>query len=77
MSNGFNSFLNSLDIDPNSSPENHRLLNREEAFVLAWIAFNPKNRDYRKLIRDCRLRSLEQCQEVIQQLIDLGLLHTR
>ena len=77
MTDQFNRFLNSLEIDPNSDPENHRLLDRDKCFTLAWLSFNPENRTYQDLMQDCKLESFERCEEIIQELIDLGLLRSR
>ncbi|NER33671.1 MAG: hypothetical protein F6J93_06375 [Oscillatoria sp. SIO1A7] len=76
MTNRFNRFLNSLEIDPNSDPENHRLLDRDKCFTLAWLSFNRKKRTYQKLMKDCKLESFERCEEIIQELIDLRILRT-
>ena len=74
MNDNFNRFLNSLEIDPNSDPENHRLLERDKCFTLAWLSFNQEKRTYQKLMKDCKLESFERCEEIIQELIDLGIL---
>ncbi|NER34585.1 MAG: hypothetical protein F6J93_11260 [Oscillatoria sp. SIO1A7] len=77
MTDQFNRFLNSLEIDPNSDPENHRLLDRDKCFTLAWLSFHREKRTYQKLIEDCNLKGFERCQEIIQELIDLGILRSR
>ncbi|NER33639.1 MAG: hypothetical protein F6J93_06210 [Oscillatoria sp. SIO1A7] len=76
MTDKFNSFLNSLEIDPNSDPENHRLLERDKCFTLAWLSFYQEKRTYQKLMKDCKLESFERCEEIIQELIDLGILRS-
>ncbi|NER39542.1 MAG: hypothetical protein F6J93_37325 [Oscillatoria sp. SIO1A7] len=76
MTYKLNTFLNSLEIDPNSETEKHSLLDRDKCFTLAWLSFNPEKRTYKKLIEDCKLNSFERCEEIIQELIDLGILRS-
>ena len=73
----YDKLLNNLEINPDSDPENHRLLTRDECFVLAWLSFNQENRTLRKLMRDCKIRSVEECEEVVQNLVDLRILQSR
>lgn len=76
MMNDFNWDLNRLAIDTNSNTEGRRSLTSEEMFVLSWLIFYNKDRDYHQLMRDCKL-SKEQCEIALQGLTDLGLLYLR
>lgn len=74
--NGFNWVLNDLTVNVDSDREGRRSLTRAEVFVLSWLIFNTKDRNYPDMMRECKL-SLDQCETAVQGLIELDLLRLR
>ena len=68
--------LDTLEVDPEYSPQSHRGLSRQELFVLGWFVSNPKERTYESLARECKITTQEGY-EVIIDLLQLGVLRRR
>ena len=65
--------LDRLTVNVDNDPVGRRSLTRPEVFALAWLIFNKEGRNYRDMMRDCKL-SLEQCETAVRGLIELDLL---
>ena len=70
-------FLDRLTINPEYDRSvGGRAFTRAETFVLGWFIMRQSGRTYADMMRECRL-SLRQCQEAVEDLMDLGVLRWR
>ncbi|NER38855.1 MAG: hypothetical protein F6J93_33695 [Oscillatoria sp. SIO1A7] len=79
MVNSANSanFLDLLNINPQYERSvGDRAFTRAEILLLGWLIMRQSGRTYDDMMQECRL-SLRQCQEAVQDLMDLGVLRWR